>query len=626
MGKHSRLKKEKRNPDHRPGTSAAVRLSAWLLLIVVLVGTAAFIRTLPYQFVYDDTSQIVDNTWIRSWSNVGQFFTNDVWAFTGRIVRSNYYRPLQMISYTAAYSIGGPTPAAFHLCNILLHALCCLWVVLIGYRLTENKWIGITAGLFFALHPIHTESVAWIAGIVDPLCAAFYFGALYFYFESVRHPDHIKGFLLSVGFFAGALFSKEMAFTFPLVAIWLDWCLFRKLRWSRYAVFAGVFGLYSIMRVAALGAFTVHQLPAELGPYSQVLSTVVLLAQYLIKMFVPHGMSAFHVFQPTTSPLEPRFLLSLIFLAGLGVTVWKLRRHRTALFLCGFCFLTITPVLNITGIGENVFADRYMYLPSLGSCMLIALAFERLSRFLSSRPGWRAGARHSSVAVALCLAVFAWMTWRETAAWHDNLTLYHETMKRSPKAALIAHNLASYYYDRDDLPRAEEWENKALAGWQQSFAKSRNGLAEIYSGFGGVRFKQGRIDEAQDLYLKAYREAPVNDELLQNIGIFYIGVREYQKALEFLESAVRLNPNRDVAFSNLAGIYAMNGKWDQAIANARKALAISPTLGDAWANLGYAYAGKGMKDEARQAYLTLKKVDPAKSAIAEDGLKALGSR
>jgi tetratricopeptide (TPR) repeat protein len=627
LGKRDRSIKGKPLLARLPVVSTpAVRYPIWPFLIVGLVAAGAYLQTLSFQFVYDDTYQIMQNPWIQSGSNIGRFFTTDVWAFTGRVVKSNYYRPLQMVIYTAAHSIGGLAPVAFHGFNIILHAICCVWISLIGQRLTGSKWIALTAGLLFALHPIHVESVAWIAAIVDPLCAAFYFGALYFYLKSIQQPESLKPFIASAVLFAGALLSKEMAFTFPVAALWLDWSLQKKFRWQRYAVFAIIFAAYAVMRIRALGAFAVHQFPAELSLFSQVLSTIVLLAQYLQKMFVPYGMNAFHVFHPTISLLEPQFLLSLASLAAFGIAAWFLRRQSVALFLCGFAFLAIIPVLNITGVGENVFADRYLYIPSLASCLLIALAVERLSQPWHSREVWKAVVHPPSAAIVLCLAVFAWLTWHETAIWKNNPTLYLATMERSPKAAAIAHNLASLYYDSNDLQRAEYWENKALTGWQEGFAKNKTLHAQVFSGYGGIRFKQGRISEAQDFYMKAYAEAPYHDELLQNIGIFFTGTRQYPKALEFLQQTVRLNPRRAVAYSNMAGIYAVYGKWDPAIANARQALEIDPKLGEALVNLAYSYAGKGMKEEARQAYMMLKQVDPSRSSLADNALKLLGSR
>jgi protein O-mannosyl-transferase len=625
LSKKSRLKSQKQKPEKPVMSRGTARLPAWILLAVALLAILAVIRTVPFEFVYDDTQQVMRNPWIRSWYNLGHFFKTDVWAFTGSSIHSNYYRPLQMVAYTAAYSIAGLKPHAFHLLNILLHALCSVLVCLFGFRLTGNRLASAAGGLLFALHPIHAESVAWIAAVTDPLCAAFYFSALYFYLKDREEERNRGALILSLAFYAGALFSKEMAFTLPLAAAWLDWCRDRTLRWSRYAWFAGVFAVYSIMRVGALHAFSVQQSPVILDPGSRILSTIVLLGQYVAKMFVPHDISAFHVFVPTTSMGSGVFAFSLIVLAAYAVAAWLFRNQRNLLFLFGFGILTITPVLNVSGIGENVFADRYLYIPTLASCLLLPLLAQQMISSWKSRPAWL----NLKVGIALLgvlLIASAWMLWNEIAVWQDTETLYLETMKRSPDAALIAHCLAGYYYERNELENAEKWDSRALEAWKRSFAKNREGLAEIYSGFGGLRFKQGRMDEARDYYLKAYNEAPRNFDILQNVGIFYVAMKDYKKALEFFHATVQLNPTRELAYSNIAGIYAMYGKWDLAIENARKAVELTPDYGDAWANLAYAYASKGMKEEARQAYLTLKRVDPSKSSMADDGLKSLGMR
>ncbi|MGA2260350.1 MAG: tetratricopeptide repeat protein [Acidobacteriota bacterium] len=622
MGKKSRLKKGRRiaKVESAPGTA---RFPLWVLPLVALVAILVFVRTIPYEFVYDDQLQIRNNTWIRDLSKVWRFFSADVWAFTGNPIPSNYYRPLQMLVYALAYSIAGLKPHVFHLFNIMLHAFCSVFVALIGFRLSGNKFIGAAAGFLFALHPIHAESVAWIAAVTDTLCAAFYFPALYFYLKDSENPQK-TAIILALGCYMGALFSKEMAFTFPVVAAWLDWCLHRKLRWSRYAMFAGIFAFYSVLRIAALHAFFVHQLPVDLAPLPRFLSTIVLLAQYTAKMFVPYNISAFHVFQPTTSILSLNLLLSLILLAAFAAAAWMLRRQHILLFLFGYCILTIAPVLNLTGIGENVFADRYLYIPTLGSCLLLPLVAKELMQVWPSR--LRLGLKAGFGLLLALLAAFAGMLWNEAAVWRDTPTLFRETMKRSPSAALIALNLASYYYDRNDLRSAEEWDAKALEGWNKSFLKNRNGLAEIYAGLGGIRFKQGRTAEAREYYMKAYEEAPYYYAILEKVGFFYLRVREYDKALSFFEATIRVNPSRDVAYSNIAGIQALHGHWDQAIANAQKALALAPNSGEACANLAYAYAAKGMKEEARRAYQELKRIDPSRSSYADAELKALASR
>jgi hypothetical protein len=136
-----------------------------------------------------------------------------------------------MMAHAIGYSISGLKPWGFHLISILLHCANTLLLTLFGYRLTRDRFVSAAGGLLFALHPIHAESVAWIAGVTDPLCALFYFAALYVSINDDPAKGLKTGLLTSV-LFLGALFSKEMAFTLPLVVVLLDVCFGRKLRWG----------------------------------------------------------------------------------------------------------------------------------------------------------------------------------------------------------------------------------------------------------------------------------------------------------------------------------------------------------------------------------------------------------
>jgi tetratricopeptide (TPR) repeat protein len=627
LGKKSRLKKEIKQTSGRKSIGAAVagRFPVWLLILIAAVAILIFVRSLPYAFVYDDESQVLENTWIRDWSQVLRFFSNHVWAFARTQTISNYYRPLHMVTYAVAYSLGGLKPHVFHLLSLLFHALCSVTVALIGFRLSRNRFAGAAAGLLFALHPIHAESVTWISGITDPLCAAFYFPALYFYLKDGQEDGNRTALLLSLVCFLGALFSKEMAFTFPVIAGWLDWCLYRKLRWSRYAMFAALFAFYAVMRIHALHEFFVQQIPLHLDPLARILSTIVLLAQYVAKMFVPFHISAFHVFEPTTSILTFDFALSAIFLAAYGAALWFLRRQRTLLFLLGYCILTILPALNLSGIGHNIFADRYLYIPTLGSCLLLPLLAQSLRELWPSRPQWlnpQAGA----ALLALVLSVFAWKLWNEIAVWRDVPTLFTETMRRSPGADLIAHNLAKYYYYRGDLAQATHWETKALEVSGKSFIANPGNKSAILGGLGSIAFQQGRLEEALRYHLLAFKEMPGDEAVLQNLATAYISLQDYQKALPCLQALVKANPRNGIAYSDLSALYLTIGQYDLAIANAKSSLGINPNYGNACLNLARAFGAKGMKEEAREAYLQLKRIAPEKSGQADAELKALSSR
>ena len=187
MGKKSREKKGRRDKAQVPASPEnPVRAEVWVLFLICLVAFLAYVRTLSFDFVYDDEFQVLRNPWIHDWSKVGKFFTTDVWAFARSGVTANYYRPFHMIAHAVGYSLSGLRPEGYHLINIMLHMISTLLVAWIALRLTKDKSVAVLGSLIFALHPIHTESVTWIAAVPDPLCAVFYLGALYLYIGDIE--------------------------------------------------------------------------------------------------------------------------------------------------------------------------------------------------------------------------------------------------------------------------------------------------------------------------------------------------------------------------------------------------------------------------------------------------------
>ncbi len=594
---------------------ARQHLDAWILAILVVVAFLAFARTIPYAFVYDDEYQILRNPWIRDWSNLGRIFTTDVWQFRNNTAgSSNYYRPIHMLLHMVGFTLSGFNPSAFHLINIALHCFSTLLVALIGFRLTSNRELSLASGLIFALHPIHAESVSWIAAVPDLACAVFYFGALYFYLRDMQEPSRHRHIALSMLLFWGALLSKEMAFTFPIVASWADFSLNRRLRWSRYAMIASIFGIYSVQRINALGRFFVQQLSLELDPVSQILTRVDFLARYLRKAFVPYDISAFHVFQPTTSVLSGNFILALLTLGMLGCCAWYLRERKAAVFLFGFSLISLAPILNISGIGENVFADRYLYIPTLASCLLIPMIAHRI---WAARPSsWRWQGEYAGIAALSALMVlFGVMLWNTIFMWKDVPTLYSETMKRSPTAVLINNSLARYYISINQLDKAEELFRKSLTLWDKNYIKYSLNLTSAYSGLGGIYFKRRNMQQAEYYFNKAREINPDTLDALQNLGSIYLAMGDLPKALEVDKRALDINPRNEVSWNNLSVYYLTTKQYDQAIECARKALEIFPELCEPYLVLTRAYVRKGMIPEARSAYEAARRIDPSKANL-----------
>ncbi|PYV10485.1 MAG: hypothetical protein DMG07_21015, partial [Acidobacteria bacterium] len=390
---------------------------------------------------------------------------------------------------------------------------------------------------------------------------------------------------------------KELAFTFPVVVVFMDWVLHRRLRWSRYAQLAGVFSVYTVLRLAALSRFMIRQTIFELDPVSLVLSTLAFLAAYISKLLVPHDVNAFHVFSPTRSILSREFLFTALVLGAFAAGLWFFRKQRALVFLFGFCILTLVPVLNLQGVGENVFADRYLYLPSVGSSILIPLAAREIWK---AHPlGLWQGRQLGALLLTLLLVAYGALLWSTVWMWRDDRTLYTATLERSPNAMLIANNLGQYYQGQGDYEKAKQVFRGALEMWDRSFIKVRRNLASTYAGLGGAYLKQMKLQEARDFFLRAQELSVKDAVVMDNLGSVYLGLGDYKTAREYYEKALALNPKLERIHNNLAALYLVEGDYDHAISEAQTALAIFPQLGEAHIIVARAYARKGMIEQAR---------------------------
>ncbi len=619
MGKASSRKKQ--SAVHDSVHSSVIRESAfrafpwWILCTLCLVAFFSFAQTLAFDFVYDDDIQVLRNPWIRDWSQVGKFFFVDVWSYRNGNQPGNYYRPLHMLAHAVGYAISGLKPQGYHLINVLLHCLSTLLVALLGYRLTRNRTASAAGGFLFALHPVHAESIAWIAGITDPLCAVFYFGALSIYFDS-DHSTTWKTVVMGALLFLGALFSKEMAFMLPLVVLWLDVCLGRKLHWNRYAALVASFGIYAGFRIHALSHFQNDQVPIDLDFGSRVLSSIVLLGEYIAKAFVPFNINAFHVFHPTTSIGDLRSISAILMILVYAGAAWLLRNDRKVLFLFGFIFISLIPVLNISGIGENVFADRYLYIPSFASCLLIPLLVQKVVKRKPSISGISEERIVLGFSAAVCV-IFAFLLYGTAGMWRNNRILYTETIKRSPDSVIIANNLSDNYFQAGQMKEAEFWSLRAEESWNRSYIKPPQRLVELYVRLSSISVYKGNLQEALTFLKKAEQIDPDSDSVLQNLAGILIMKGDYAAARTACERAIAINPQTEVAHNNMAYILLRSNEIDQAIEHARKAIEIFPKYADAYLNLARGYAAKGLSAQSADAYRKAKLINPALQPVVD---------
>ena len=539
-----------------------------LIGALILCAVLPYLNTLFNGFVYDDNRQVLDNPYLKSFHFLPQVFGTTVWSFVGMQGVSNYYRPLMTLGYALCYHLFGPLAYGFHLVNVCLHVGIVLLVFMVTRRLFKDRAVAFIAASLFAVHPIHTEAVAWVAAVTELDVTFFYLLTFWLFLSMARPRGRISPWmkLAAVLSFALTILSKEQSLTFPLLAMVYEH-FFRDDRaethwWqkvSRYGDFWLMDFAYVLFRIEYLGAFAPQIQLSRLGWYPSILSALALVGQYLGKLLWPVQLCAYYVFQKGTSVFEPRVLSGIVaFVACAMVFGLLYRRNRAVSFGFLWFFVTLAPVLDIRYLAGNVFAERYLYLPSVGFCWLVGWAGVKLWRALAARGStWRHALVAASCALGLLMAARVVARNRD---WRTDVALYNQTLKVSPRATNIRENL------------------------------------------GVVAWNHGRIDEAEKQWLIALKLNPNSPITLTNLGLVYAQRKEYQKAEDFFREAMLRKPDYTDPHLNMGSLMMDLGRLQEAEWQLRAAVALSPLVPSCHNKLGKLYLIEGRLPEAAEQF------------------------
>src|SRR2546423_10247099 len=314
---------------------AAPRNTSLILGGILLLAFAVYANTLWNGFVYDDHHQIQENPHTQSFQYVGKIFSSTAWSFQGEEGKTNYYRPLMTFGYLLSNKAFQGLPYGFHLINILLNCVVVGLLFVVCGALFGDEVVALAAAALFALHPIHTEVVAWTAAVTELELAIFYLASFVFFLRlgAVEPTQERKSRLFALIFFALALLSKEQAMTLVILATAYEH-FYRsdrgitafKTKISRYGGFWMIGAIYLLFRTTVLGGLApVPKHPDVTWP-QLILSAFALAGQYVAKLLWPHPLLAFYVFHKSVSLSDLRFLIGIVITAlsaGLFVFLWR---------------------------------------------------------------------------------------------------------------------------------------------------------------------------------------------------------------------------------------------------------------------------------------------------------------
>ena len=582
------------------------RLTLSALLAAAVL--AVYAPVAHYDFIaLDDAQYVRDNESINhgfSWAGVKWSFEN--------IVAGNWH-PVTMFSHMADCQIYGPSPGGQHFTNVLLHmanTVLLFWVLL---AMTEGRKIDVTAkpttvrkpesrskqiktetpisniwpcvlvAALFALHPLHVESVAWIAERKDVLSGFFALLTLWCYRQYVVNSGSGGNasrafYILALLMFLLGLMSKSMLVTLPFVMLLLDFWPFQRFNVSTFQrlglekvpflLLAAIFSVITfLVQKSASAVVTLRDFPMQ----ARLANAMVSYAHYLEKTFWPNSLAMLYPYQRWTAG---QIAGSTGLVLGLSlVAIWAARR-KPYIFVGWFWFLgMLVPVIGLVQVGLQAMADRYTYLPLIG--IFIALAWG-LTDIAAQAPSRRALADCGTVAVIACLGVVSAI---QVRYWKNSETLFDHAVRVTGHNTVAHYILGALYDSQGKVDMAATEFTEAVA--------DDPGNVKALCGLGYILCDERKFDEAAAEYQAALRVAP--DLAKAHFGLAEVLMKEnnFDAAMSEYSLALQSNPDIPEAHYQLAGLYSVKGNAASAISQLEDAVRLAPDWPLALNNLAW---------------------------------------
>jgi tetratricopeptide (TPR) repeat protein len=612
----------------------AVKRSLPVFVLLALVTLAVHGQVLGHDFLhYDDSVYVTENPAVRG----GLDWEGARWAFTS-MYRSNWF-PLTWLSHMLDCQLFGLNPAGHHFTNLLLHMLNTLLLFAVLQRMTGAQRRSALVAALFAIHPLHVESVAWVATRKDVLSTFFALLAIWFYAgyaqQATGGRNRRRDYGLALLFFAMGLMAKSMLVTLPFVLLLLDYWPLRRfplppeprrrkkvkqteprvrpqsLLWEKLPFFALTLVSCVITFTAQRSGGSVAALE-QLSLWRRLDNAVISYVAYVWKTLVPKELCAFYPF-PVTPQLLWQFGAALLLLAGvsyLAVWSWRERRYLAVGWL--WYLGTLVPVIGLVQVGEQALADRYTYVPLIGLFIVLSWGVhDLLTR-------WKADARIFSALGLLLVAALAVPAARQVAHWKNEKTLFQHALAVTQGNFTAHNNLGNVFSQEGDHQQAIRHFQAALE-IRPSYPKAHNNLANAY-------LELGELDAALRHFERALELAPDSFQVHYNMARALVRLGRLEEAAGHYARAIELNPGLVPAYRSLGILLVQLGRPAEAERYLREAIRLQP--GDALAHhsLGDAYRKLGRREAAIASYSQALRSSPNDPRLQRKRQKLLEAR
>ncbi|MBU1007347.1 MAG: tetratricopeptide repeat protein [Candidatus Omnitrophica bacterium] len=539
-----------------------IRSRTYILLILLIV-VVVFSGSLRNGFVWDDKFLVEKNPYIKDMGYLPGVFGAQLYQGSG--MHSDYYRPMQSLSYMVDYFFWKLKPFGYHLTSLLMHAVNSTLVYLVLMAVSFSSGLAFLGAIFFAIAPANSGITYYIAARADLLMACFLFLSFLFFSKYFNNKSRVA-YIISIMAFALSLLSREVAIMLPALLM-LDLHRRREKVFCRRTLKL-LFPYLVILVIYAVGRFSILNFsegssgfinpgfPASIPLWKRVLTDFKIVPVYLRLLLFPHDLHMEWYIKPVESIFQANVIYSIILLSFLVFAIKALARKSRLVFFGAMWFLLcLLPVLNIYPISV-LFGDGWLYVPSVGFFIMLCV-------FFRDRIVPKAG-KKITVILAVCFIFYsALLTMNYSKMWKDTGSLLHNIVKYEEKSSFV-------YL--------------------------------TYVNLGGVHYDKGEYEKAIEYDKKAIKLNPKYAEAYCNLAVAYMETGRPIKAIGHFKRAIRLKKDYVSAYCFLSQAYSEIGLNDRAVEFSKMALELKPDSYDALCNMGYLCSDKGETDKAKFFY------------------------
>jgi len=566
-----------------------VFLTAFSLAIIIFI---SFYPALQNGFlVWDDQMHITENAYVCSLglNNIKEIFSNVVFKV---------YMPLTILSFAVEYAFVKLNPFLYHLDNVILHGVVTLLFFIFLKKVGFSMRAAALAALLFGIHPMHVESVAWASERKDVLYSVFYISSIYHYWQYVKLKKK-KNYYFTVVLGLLSMLAKPMALSLPLVFLLLDWISERKI--DRKMFFDKVPHFLYIVPLAWITYS--HNMRYPEGAFFEGLLIWIWSFTFYIQKFVfPAVLIPIYPLPQPVSLFNFHFLFSLLLFVLIAVFVFLNRKKRWVVAPIIYYFLTLFFLLRFDAQEHSIVADRYMYMPSIGFCMLFGFFVNEGMEKLSLN-NFRRVKKGGNLLIGLFFILLFTGTYRQCQVWKDDLTFWTYIIEKNPKGAIAFNDRGLTYYKkhlRDDL---------ALKDFNQAI-KLNPDYAEAYTNRGILHLKNDRYNLAYNDFEQAIRLNPKDPASHINKALIHSRRGEYEMSLRTFDRALEVSPNFYRIHFARALVFKEMKKFDSAFRDFNQSLRQLPSFWEGYYERGRLFKATKVYDRAINDFEQAIKLNP----------------